>query len=390
MNKKQFIRLLQKYRQGMATEEEKKFIETYYNLFETEPGLENLLNQEKRERLKEIIKEGVWERVIKDESVNVKVRNLFPRIAKIAAACVLIIAGGVFMYLKTHHKKAGPDMLAKVQQPDEIRPGGNKAVLTLSNGKKIVLDNAAKGSLARQGAVDIRKQDSGELVYQHTSSGAAEAKEDLYNIISTPLGGEYRIVLADGTKIWLNAGSSLRYPIAFNGRERRVTLNGEAYFEVARQKDQPFTVEAGKEKIQVLGTSFNVKAYEEEKNIKTTLAEGAVKITTAQESRLLRPGEQASLDQTNARLQVSQADMEEVLAWKNGLFLFDHSNIKTIMQEVARWYDVVIQYKTHNLENENYSGIVSRYSNVSELLKRLEMTGTVHFKIEGRIITVMN
>lgn len=376
----------------MVTEEEKKFIEAYYNLFETEPGIKSLLDQEERDRLQGIIQNSVWERVVEKELAYTKMKSILPQLMKAAVAVIVIIVTGMLFYTYTgnHRKEESQKVLAVAKQPYEhdIKPGGNKAVLTLSNGQRIVLDNISEGSLAKQGAVDVSKQDSGELVYNAQDKAAPE--QILYNTLSIPLGGEYKLVLADGTKVWLNAGSSLHYPIAFKGKERNVSLSGEAYFEVADEKDQPFTVEAGNEKIQVLGTAFNVKAYENEEKIKTTLAQGAVKVTTGGESRLLRPGEQASFDPTTGRLQVSKADVEEALAWKNGLFQFNHSNIKMIMQDVARWYNVDVQYKADGIGGQNFSGIVSRYSNVSELLKRLELTGTIHFKIEERVITVTN
>ncbi|GAA4305358.1 FecR family protein [Compostibacter hankyongensis] len=392
MTKKQFIRILHKYRRSKATEKECRFIETYYALFDGEPGTEDDLTREEREELKQRIKNQVWENIYNHEASQAKERKLFVRPARIAAAVLMLLAAGVFCYLMTRRAPGHKNALAKRETgryENNVSPGGHKAVLTLSNGQQVTLGNSSAGVLAKQGGVIIRKQDSGELVY-HNASGEAATGQVYYNTITTPQGGEYKIVLSDGTKVWLNARTVLLYPTAFTGNVRRITLSGEAYFEVAQEEHTPFIVEAGHTKIQVLGTHFNVNAYEDEGAVRTTLSEGAVRVSAGKESRLLKPGEQASLNNRTGRLKVKPADVDRALAWKNGLFYFNNTDIQTILREVARWYDVEIVYQAKDLEGKRFSGVMSRYAEVSALLERLELTGTVHFKVEGRTIIVLD
>lgn len=393
MNRKQFIRLLRKYREGTATGEESRFIESYYALYETEAGAEAEGNAEGREAVKSRIREGIWNEIGEGAVANNKRGIKLSRMSSIraAAAIAALAATSLVIYLghNRHTDEAGPMVTGKTEAlyKEEIRPGGNVAVLTLANGRKISLDSTSGQIQLQQGGVDIKSGDKGELLYQHTD---AYGKVEQYNTITIPRGGQYKIILSDGTKVWLNAGSTLHYPVAFVGQYRQVELTGEGYFEVAQNTRQPFLVKANGTEIQVLGTHFNVNAYEEEENVKTTLASGSVRIRAGRKSRVLKPGEQANADGGTGWIQVGPGGVEEALAWKDGLFYFDDTNIKTIMQEVARWYDVQVVYRTEEVENKNFNGIVSRYSDVNALLKRMELTGTVHFKVEGRQIVVMD
>lgn len=394
MDNRQFIQLLEKYRLGMATEEESRFIEFYYDLFEMEPGLESGQNPEEIEQLKEEIRKRAWAKIHDEEAGTGKLKRLFARPARVAAAIIAIIVTGFMVFMMSNRRSAHESILANNAQPqnkNDILPGGNKAILTLANGQKIILDSVSSGGLVRQKDVDVRKQNSGELVYQIAGLSAKGGDLQLnYNTITIPMGGEFKVILSDGTKVWLNAGSSLHYPVAFVGNARRVSLSGEAYFEVAKQAGKSFVVEAGDAEIQVLGTHFNVNAYGDENAVRTTLAEGAVKVSKAGESRLLKPGEQASLYKQTGEIKVSDADVELAIAWTNDLFHFDNTNIELIMREVSRWYDVEVVYATRDLGKKNFSGIMSRYADVASLLQRLELTGVIHFKVEGKKITVMD
>lgn len=394
MDNRQFIQLLEKYRLGMATEEECKFIELYYDLFEMEPGLESWQNPEEIEQLKEEVRKRAWAKIHDEEARAGKLKKLFTRPARVAAAVIAIIATGFMVFVMSNRRSAHEVILANNAQPqnkNDILPGGNKAILTLANGQKIILDSVSSGGLVRQEDVDVRKQSSGELVYQAAGLSAKGGDLQLnYNTITIPMGGEFKVILSDGTKVWLNAGSSLHYPVAFVGNARRVSLSGEAYFEVAKQAGKSFVVEAGDAEIQVLGTHFNVNAYGDENAVRTTLAEGIVKVSKAGESRLLKPGEQASLYKQTGEIKVSDADVELAIAWTNDLFHFDNTNIELIMREVSRWYNVEVVYATRDLDKKNFSGIMSRYADVASLLQRLELTGVIHFKVEGKKITVMD
>ena len=394
MDKTQFFQLLQKYRLGTATEEERELIKFYYDLFEAEP---ETLSPEEADRLKEQLRQATWAKIRDGElKKNGRLKQLFSRPVRVAAAIVALLATGLLVYFLGNQKRGyGQEGVSLLHHPkqtgvEDIRPGGNKAVLTLANGQKLILDNN-HGTLIRQGAVDVQRPDTGELVYKASGLSHNANEQDLgYNTITTPLGGKFKVALSDGTRVWLNAGSSLRYPVAFAGKQRQVWLSGEAYFEVAKQSGKSFLVEAATAEIQVLGTHFNVNAYGDETPVRTTLTEGAVRMSAAGESRILKPGEEASINKQNGEMKVASADVDMALAWTRDLFLFDNTNIKGIMRDVSRWYDVEVIYETKNLENKNFSGVMSRYEEVDSLLQRLELTGVIHFKVEGKKITVMD
>ena len=308
-------------------------------------------------------------------------------IIRVAAAAVILITLGAaaFLYLKNTSETT----LAKTdnkQLINDVAPGGNKAVLTLADGSEIILDNAQNGALSQQGNTKILKLDAGQLSY--TTDGTKTNGEVLYNTIATPRGGQYQIILPDGSTVWLNAASSLRFPTAFVGKQRTVELTGEAYFEVTKKTSMPFNVKVNDMDVQVLGTHFNVMAYTEEDAVRTTLLEGTVKVTKGAAVGLLKPGQQAKLNKTAGNIKISEADVEEVMAWKNGLFLFNNEGIKTIMRQISRWYDVDISFEG-NIPDKNFTGQISRNNNLSQVLKMLELTKEAHFKITGKKIAVM-
>jgi ferric-dicitrate binding protein FerR (iron transport regulator) len=294
--------------------------------------------------------------------------------------------------------------LAETHYSSDIQPGSQRAVLTLSNGTTIVLDSAHNGLIGQQGNTSIVKVDAGALAYNAANSRKPQAAGDVgqvsgeiaYNTISTPHGGEYQVVLPDGSKVWLNAASSLRFPTSFVGKERLVELTGEAYFEIAKNGAMPFRVfipsPLGSKKegmnVKVLGTRFNVKAYSNEQDIRTTLLEGAVKVVVPSSEIRLQPGRQAITDITTQALSVTNANTEQVVAWKNGMFRFKETSIRELMREVERWYNVDVVYRTDKTD-QDFTGVVPRTQNISALLKVLELTGTVHFQIEGRKIIVL-
>jgi ferric-dicitrate binding protein FerR (iron transport regulator) len=301
-----------------------------------------------------------------------------------AAAAVLILAVASLAWL--YKPVPGPQKIAKVN--NEIMPGGNKAVLTLADGSSITLDSAGTGNLARQGNTKILKPDSGRLVYEVSGAAGAVA----YNTLSTPKGGQFMVTLPDGSRVWLNAVSTLTYPTAFSGRERNVDLTGEAYFEIAENAAQPFHVHVkvpgsgNTMEVQVLGTHFNIMAYSDEKKINATLMEGAVKIIHGNSKNLLKPGEQAVVNPAGPVEIRKNVDTEEVIAWKNGQFMFKSIALTDIMRQVARWYDVEVVYERH--PDIRLSGIVNRNIPISEILKLFESNGA-NFKIEGKRIIVL-
>lgn len=268
-----------------------------------------------------------------------------------------------------------------ITQDIQLHHGTARPVLILGDGTRIAPDSAANGAIAQQGSAQVIKLANGQLAYKQISQKNTGL---VYNTMQTPNGCLYQLILPDGSHVWLNAASSLRYPAAFPDDKRMVEVSGEAYFDIAKDEKKPFIVTAKGMEVQVLGTAFNIMAYTDEDAVKTTLVQGAVKINAG---RILHPGEQAVL-RTSGELLVSKPDMEEILGWKNGEFNFKETNISTIMRQVSRWYDVEVKYEG-DMSGIELSGIVARTATISQLLKALELTKIVRFKIQGRTITVM-
>ncbi|WP_377022457.1 FecR family protein [Mucilaginibacter angelicae] len=370
MEKKAIKDLLNKYAEGKCSEAEKALLESWYLGYNEDPvNISPRQLQEAGEKIFRKLPGGS--------------NNKINRGTLLAAAAVVMLVISLIVQLIFH--KNEPTAALK---PQDIPPGGNKAILTLAGGKKIDLADAATGGLAVQPGIRILKNGSGQVVYQPVDDrkGGDQAG---YNTISTPAGGIWNICLEDGTKVWLNNSSSLTYPASFrNKRERNVTLEGEAYFEVAKDKKHPFTVKSGGQEIKVLGTHFNVRAYKDEQVIRTTLLEGQVKISTADHSssNILIPGEQALF--TGHTFRLADASMEQVMAWKNGYFRFDNTPVEQVMRELARWYDIEVRYEGP-VSAEKLNGRISRSKNISKVLTALEATKIVRFKVEGRRVTVM-
>jgi transmembrane sensor len=323
------------------------------------------------------------------------------------AAAVLLLVMTTLIYMRSAKGRAGTGAIAgnlNSRYKNDVLPGGNKAMLTLANGSSILLDSAQKGLLTQQGNANVIKTNNGQLSYKANSLADAPVS---FNTISTPRGGQYQVILPDGSSVWLNAASSLRFPTAFTTRERRVELSGEGYFAITKDPARPFKVAVlpppetggGNEtspqspvpdrllEVEVLGTEFNVKAYRDEAAISTTLVEGAVILAHAGKNWLLHPGQKASLESTGTMRMDKDADVDEATAWKNGRFEFN-GNIKDIMRQIARWYDVEVKYED-NVSDKSFVFATPRTANVSEVLKILELTGSIHFLIEDRTITVM-
>lgn len=303
--------------------------------------------------------------------------RLWPAVAAAMVIFTLSIAGFFYYNYKIKADKAS------YRAKNDVKPGGNKAYLTLANGKRIELNDAKDGELAKQAGVVITKTASGQLIYTIEKSNKAAAA-NAYNLIETPKGGQYQIQLPDGTSVWLNAASVLKYPVSFAAlKERRVELHGEAYFEVAKDQQHPFIVNTDKQDVRVLGTHFNISAYSDEPLAKTTLLEGSVKVNT---DYILKPGEQFAISKAG-KVGVSLVNVEDVIAWKKGYFEFHDENVYEIMRKVARWYDVQVIYEDEISLNK-MEGTLSRFGNVSRILDVLESTGLLTFRIEGKKIYI--
>ncbi len=308
---------------------------------------------------------------------------------KYVAAAILLIGLGIYFYPRSLDNNT--QLIS--HQSEDLKPGGNEATLTLADGSSIVLNDKGVGTIAEQGGIIVTKTADGQVLYSIKEiENIGNSAEPQYNTISTPRGGQYQVILPDGTHVWLNASSSLKYPVQFVGDTRSVTFNGEGYFEVAKNVDMPFKVTTQKEVIEVLGTHFNINSYTDEIISRTTLVEGKVKVSRVSgldnhttDYKVLSPGQQSVIQ--HGEVEVIDVNIHETMAWKNGEFMFNMENIETVMRKIARWYDVEVIYQSP-VEQEYIWGSVSRFKNISEVLKVIEMTGSVHFKVEGRRIYV--
>jgi transmembrane sensor len=306
------------------------------------------------------------------------------------AASFFLLAFSAYFFI--YNKPSNP--VAVVENPasqpllNDFVPGGDKAVLTLADGSVVILDDASNGNIAVQGAVQVQKVNDGKLQYQ----AGGEALETVYNSVSTPKGGKFQLTLSDGTKVWLNASSLLKFPVVFNGNERKVELHGEGYFEVAENKQKPFKVDvAGRGEVEVLGTHFNVNAYADEASLNTTLLEGSVKVKVGSNAKpsMLVPGQQARIFPNGELRTTSNINLEEVVAWKNGKFHFGEStDMETVMRQIGRWYDVEVEY-SGNFSGKHLGGTISRDVNASKVFEMLEMTGIAKFRIVGKKVLVV-
>jgi transmembrane sensor len=301
-----------------------------------------------------------------------------------AAASVAILVSAVTVLFRPASKPAKSNTTA---QKNDIRPGSNKAVLTLANGQKITLTDSINGQIAVQSNAKIAKTAKGQIVYQSPNGVRDKDLAPGYNTIEAPTGGQWEVILPDRSKVWLNAKSSLTYPTYFTGNERKVQLKGEAYFEIAHNAKMPFKVSSRGQTVEVLGTHFDIMAYDDDDIIKTTLLEGSVKISNNGHSYILIPGEQAQVSDAGTKV-TNETDLEDVMAWKNGYFKFN-DNLENVMRKISRWYNIEIKYANNVDPSLRFGGKISRYKNLSSALKIMELTGNVHFKVEGRRVTVM-
>jgi transmembrane sensor len=379
--------LISKYNSGAATPEERLLIENWY---ESLNGAEIPKSDDELEEVKQDTYANLQTYIGASKPNQYPAQNnkiISLTYVKWIAAAVLLSISITFYYYKQHIAQQNSNAIAQ----NDIAPGGNKAILTLADGSKLVLDDSKNGKLATQGKTVVQKTGSGMLSYLSSALSASQtAPEVTYNIITTPRGGQYNVTLPDGTQVWLNAASSIKFPTAFTGKERNVELSGEAYFEVAKNKSMPFHVSSAGQTIEVLGTHFDVNAYSDEASLKTTLLEGSVKVTKGGLQAMLKPGQQSSIinNENNAAIKVTAvADVDEIMAWKNGKFSFNDTDIKTVMRQIGRWYDVDIEYTGKIPDDDVFTGTFSRNITAAKALKILEFSG-VDFKIEGRKIIV--
>lgn len=391
-NKQLFAEILVRYNSGKASKEEVRYIEAYYNLFEINAELDD----DNLQNIKDAVKLKVEQQIDSYENNNSKPNTR--RIVKIsmqqyAAAAVIFITVSIGTYFLLQRQDKQP---AHIAVQADHSPGSNKAILTLANGKKIVLDKSANREIVQLPGMTIKNTSDGQIIYTITAdqsiveadqSRAEAGKAMRLNTISTSRGGQYQVVLSDGTRVWLNSASSITYPTTFDHKQRLVELHGEAYFEVAKNKNVPFSVKTAQQTVEVLGTHFNINSYTDEPLLKTTLLEGSVKVVAGDNQVILTPGQQLKLNFLQSSMKVdNHVDLDKVLAWKNGVFSFENEDLKSIMRQVARWYNVDVVY-SGIIANDKFFGEISRNSNLSQVLKILELNN-VHFDITGKTIRV--
>jgi len=391
--------LLEKYLSHQLREEERTrflfLLHQHENQSLLEDLIESVLNQGHDQEPLASNKQQIFEAVIKEAeirtpSAQAEIIDSFtrhqnrPRWILYVAAAVLFLSAGTWLLtnqgLKIHQEMAKNKAVGML-------PVGNGALLTLADGSEVVLNDAKKGLLKSEKGLRILKSNKEEITYSNTgSAGAADITR--YNTITTLKGGQYHITLPDKTNVWLNAASSLKFPLSFSAKNRTVILSGEGYFEVSRDTNRPFIVKVNDMQVNVLGTHFNVMAYNDEGTVETTLVKGSVQLSNHGEHVVLKPGQQGRLSQQSEKFTISRPRIDQIMAWKNGEFRFENTEIGTIMRQLSRWYDLSVVYKG-DISEVKLSGVLSRKEEVSQLLEILEATHKVHFDIKGNKITVL-
>ncbi|WP_231463941.1 FecR family protein [Pedobacter sp. Leaf132] len=384
-SRKDLDKILKRYLSGEANAEEIKFVEEYYKFLGKSGG--NLNPAKEIEDFEDSNYQAIQNKIASTQQSKIK-----PLYKYISVAAVMALAFGGFYYAQNDKSSNTKDLTQHQSKTFDILPGENKATLTLADGSKIILDENTATNISDRDGIKISREQDGQLVYTIVNKAVINAGKNIaYNTIETPKGGQYQVILPDGSKVWLNAASSLKYPEAFVGKQRLVELKGEAYFEVAKNKQMPFRVQSQNQNVEVLGTHFNINSYLDDNTVKTTLLEGSIKVSNLKSSKILKPGEQSvnGLAQNALIKVVNDVDTDDEIAWKNGLFQFNDSELKTILNQLERWYDIKIDYD--NVPAKRFNGMVPRKSKLSEVLKMLEKTGNIKFELlEGRKLKVLS
>ena len=415
-NSDNLYELFKKYLENECSPGEVKILLSHFEAGVNETILKTLIRQELEKNHQDPRKnDSSWKPLLEETYENIRkevqkekkhkggIKSVLTLIwLRYAAAAAIFTAGAVGVYYVFFNRVSKTEVIVNDKKSPQVQdvapPANTNAVLTLANGTKIVLDSAKNGALAVQGSIKVLKLADGQISYNGTVDNIDEVK---YNMLTVPRGSQVvSLTLSDGTKVWMNAESSLRYPTAFVGNERKVEISGEAYFEVVHLtprpspqggeggRPTPFIVKKGDTEVEVLGTDFNVNAYDDESNIRVTLVEGSVKVKNANESITIKPGDQAEINKQGKIGLNKNVDVEAVMAWKNGLFVFNYTDLELIMRQIGRWYDVDVQYSGTPAIEKHYSGYMPRLVNLSRVLHMLESAGGVEFTIDGKKIMV--
>lgn len=372
MKKEELIQILMRISSGEASDEDIHLYNNWCNSFQGESKSIDDFEQIKANMLMEIEKQTHYQ-------TRTSQTRLLPRIGIAAASIIIILLVGSYIYLHSGKQSETPRMAIK-----DVAPGGNKAILTLGNGQTISLDSIHNGQLAALAGSNISKPQNGLLVYSAENNNSEAVQ---YNTLSTPRGGQYKLVLPDGTKVWLNAASSIKYPTTFKGTDRTVTITGEAYFEVIHNAQKPFRVTVKNQTIEDIGTEFDVNAYGDEAVIKTTLLQGSVRVMKGNSFVVLQPGQQAIVSDNSDDINIQEVNASNKAAWINGFVSMDKVGVKEFMNQLSRWYNVDIEYQG-TIPNKKYGGLINRNTNLSDVLFALKASG-INTRLEGNKIIVL-
>jgi ferric-dicitrate binding protein FerR (iron transport regulator) len=373
MTKQEAQELLSKYEQGICSAEEVAWIETWYINF----------NESKELDLRIEDLDGAETRMMR--ALSIYESRTFPLWKKVTVAASILLVSVLGYYTLQRNTSLLGDATDSIANT-KIHPGVNKAVLILADGSEIDLEEAANGKLDEVPDVTIIKKASGEIIYQVKNAKNEIAGQQRYHTIATPRGGTYQVLLEDGSRIWLNAASSIKFPTSFLPDERIVELKGEAYFEIAKNSKRPFTVRLDGQSVQVLGTKFNVNSYPDESRVATTLLEGSVKVVNQVTNVILKPGEQSQ--STNSKVEVEEVNTGDFLAWKNGMFSFHRADLRTVLRQFERWYNIDVKFES-DVPDIFFTGKIYRNLNLDDALNNLTFLG-VKFKIENQKVTVLS
>ncbi len=389
MEKEDFLLLIEKYQQNTITQEEEDMLLAYYELFDHREDVLAKLGDKEKGEIRDSIKSRLDDIVsLTETNHNIRKKNHFWKLS-IAAALILVSSIGFWLYQKEKESQYTLDI--SYTKNDYVAPGKDDAILTLADGSKMVLSNKDSGIILSELGVSIQKGADGEISYLVNKDAVSST-----NRIETPRGGKYRVTLSDGTKVWLNSESSIRFPTVFEKDKRIVEISGEAYFEVTKNATKPFYVFSEHQLIEVLGTSFNVNTYPDETLNKTTLLEGKIKLSklnrdktiNTAEAKILLPGQQALLSPITNHIVIDNIDVEDDVAWKNGYFKFNRDDLQTIMRQVSRWYDVDVEYRGA-VPRDLFNGEIKREDDIEQVLKILRLNN-IKVTLKGRKVVINN
>ena len=379
MTNERFKALAAKCQDGTATEAEREAFNQACRLLANRYIDWNSELMGDEETVKSKLYSSITARIASTQS-NGKIRRLYLYAAAAVVLAFLTVGGYRLLHEPT------PQKIVVRNKINDLKPGENKATLTLANGQKIVLTKNLVGQLSRQGNMNVSMNANGTVAYTAAADGQTKNASTAYNTLTTKKGEQFPLILADGTQVILDAASSITFPVSFTGKQRLVSITGQAYFKVVHNERQPFQVSVKGQTIRDIGTEFNINAYDDEGIVKTTLLEGSVKVAKAGESVVLIPGQQSQVTDNSSTIVVKNADIQSVVAWKNGLFEYNNASIQEVMRQIARWYNVDIEYEG-TVPQREFSGKMQRDLNASQVLDLLSFT-RIHFKIEGKKIIV--